>query len=108
MALHWKILIAMITGVIWALISENLLILNSFNANWLAPFGDLLANIVFRASISKLVGNQTLKVISDSGDKPIVDDDATILRLAGECSTCLPSRHTCSVHSPVGSPKSRI
>ena len=46
MALHWKILIAMITGVIWALISENLLLLNSFNTNWLAPFGDIFMRLL--------------------------------------------------------------
>ena len=46
MALHWKILIAMITGVVWALISENFLFLNSFNTNWLAPFGDIFMSLL--------------------------------------------------------------
>ena len=46
MALHWKILIAMIIGVGWALISENSLFLNSFNTNWLAPFGDIFMRLL--------------------------------------------------------------
>ncbi len=46
MALHWKILIAMIIGVQWALISEDFQFLNSFNVNFLAPFGDIFMKLL--------------------------------------------------------------
>lgn len=43
LALHWKILIAMLLGIIWAIISgySNL---NGFTADWIDPFGTIFIN----------------------------------------------------------------
>jgi Na+/H+-dicarboxylate symporter len=43
LALHWKILLAMLLGVAWALISGELGC-NSFTINWVAPFGTIFIN----------------------------------------------------------------
>ena len=43
LALHWKILIAMLLGVVWALISGQLG-LNKFTINWIDPFGTIFIN----------------------------------------------------------------
>ena len=43
LALHWKILIAMVLGVIYALIS-GYLGLNKFTINWIDPFGTIFIN----------------------------------------------------------------
>ena len=45
MSLHWKIIIAMILGIIWALISEKIDVVD-FNINWLAPFGDMFMKML--------------------------------------------------------------
>lgn len=42
-ALHWKILIAMVLGIIWALISSTFG-LNGFTADWIDPFGTIFIN----------------------------------------------------------------
>lgn len=43
LALHWKILIAMVLGIIWALISGELK-LNRFTIDWIDPFGSVFIN----------------------------------------------------------------
>jgi Na+/H+-dicarboxylate symporter len=43
MALHWKILIAMLLGIIWALVSCTCGF-NGFTANWIDPFGIIFIN----------------------------------------------------------------
>ncbi len=45
LALHWKILIAMVLGVLWSLIS-GAYGLNGFTANWIDPFGTIFINIL--------------------------------------------------------------
>lgn len=42
-ALHWKILIAMVLGIIWALISSTFGF-NGFTADWIDPFGTIFIN----------------------------------------------------------------
>lgn len=42
-ALHWKIVIAMVLGIIWALISVQLG-WNEITTNWIAPFGTIFIN----------------------------------------------------------------
>ena len=44
-SLHWKILIAMLLGLIWALASENLNLI-SFNILWISPFGDIFMKLL--------------------------------------------------------------
>lgn len=43
MALHWKILIAMLLGIIWAIIS-GATNLNGFTSDWIDPFGTIFIN----------------------------------------------------------------
>ncbi len=43
LALHWKIIIAMILGIIWSLISISFN-LNEFTRNWIEPFGTIFIN----------------------------------------------------------------
>jgi Na+/H+-dicarboxylate symporter len=50
LSLHWKILIAMIVGVAWALLSENVqsdgFNIIAFNIAWLSPFGDIFLKLL--------------------------------------------------------------
>ncbi|MDX1447054.1 dicarboxylate/amino acid:cation symporter [Lishizhenia sp.] len=43
MALHWRIMIAMALGVIWAIVS-NYLGWNDFTTDWIGPFGTIFIN----------------------------------------------------------------
>ena len=43
LALHWKILLAMILGVLWAIISGKFA-WNEFTADWIDPFGTIFIN----------------------------------------------------------------
>ncbi|MDB4323938.1 dicarboxylate/amino acid:cation symporter [Crocinitomicaceae bacterium] len=45
LALHWKILIAMIFGIIWSIIS-GAMGWNEFTGNWIDPFGVIFINIL--------------------------------------------------------------
>ncbi len=72
MALHWKILIAMILGVCWALISENSYFLNSLNTDWFAPFGDIFMRLLQLIAVplvlfSIIKGVSNLSSISELG-----------------------------------------
>jgi Na+/H+-dicarboxylate symporter len=43
LALHWKILIAMVLGVVWAIVSGSFG-LNGFTKDWIDPFGTIFIN----------------------------------------------------------------
>jgi len=45
LALHWKILIAMILGILWSILS-GALGWNQFTENWIDPFGTIFINIL--------------------------------------------------------------
>jgi Na+/H+-dicarboxylate symporter len=45
LALHWKIIIGMILGVIWALVSSTLG-WSEFTINWIDPFGTIFINLL--------------------------------------------------------------
>ncbi|MBF25429.1 MAG: dicarboxylate/amino acid:cation symporter [Flavobacteriales bacterium] len=46
-SLHWKILIAMLLGVFWALLSENLGdLFITFNISWFSPFGTIFLKLL--------------------------------------------------------------
>lgn len=45
LALHWKIIIGLILGIIWALLSSQLGWSN-FTINWIAPFGTIFINLL--------------------------------------------------------------
>ena len=70
-SLHWKILIAMLLGLVWALISENLELV-SFNVLWLAPFGDIFMKLLKLIAVplvlfSIIKGVSNLSSISELG-----------------------------------------
>ncbi len=45
LALHWKIIIGLILGIIWALLSSQLG-WSEFTINWIAPFGTIFINLL--------------------------------------------------------------
>ena len=45
LALHWKILIGMVLGIIWALLSSSLG-WSTFTINWIDPFGTIFINLL--------------------------------------------------------------
>ena len=76
LSLHWKILIAMILGLIWALVSENLssdtFNIVAFNVGWLSPFGDIFLKLLKLIAVplvlfSIIKGVSGLSSLSDLG-----------------------------------------
>ena len=70
-SLHWKILIAMLLGLIWALASENLNLV-SFNILWPSPFGDIFMKLLKLIAVplvlfSIIKGVSNLSSISELG-----------------------------------------
>lgn len=45
LALHWKILIGLVLGLIWALVSSHFG-WSTFTLNWIAPFGEIFINLL--------------------------------------------------------------
>ena len=45
MSLHWKIIIGMILGVIWSVVS-SIFGWSSFTINWISPFGDIFISLL--------------------------------------------------------------
>ena len=45
LALHWKIIIGLVLGVLWAILSSSLG-LSNFTINWIAPFGTIFINLL--------------------------------------------------------------
>ena len=45
LALHWRILIGLVLGIIWALLSSRLG-WSQFTVNWIAPFGTIFINLL--------------------------------------------------------------
>ncbi len=45
LALHWKILIGMTLGVMWALVSSSMG-WSQFTINWIDPFGTIFINLL--------------------------------------------------------------
>lgn len=45
LALHWKIIIGLVLGVIWAIVSSQLG-WSDFTINWIAPFGTIFINLL--------------------------------------------------------------
>ena len=70
-SLHWKILIAMLLGLVWALASENLNLV-SFNILWISPFGDIFMKLLKLIAVplvlfSIIKGVSNLSSISELG-----------------------------------------
>ena len=45
LSLHWKIIIGMILGVIWSIVS-SVFGFSDFTINWISPFGDIFINLL--------------------------------------------------------------
>lgn len=45
LALHWKIIIGLLLGIIWAYISANFG-WSTFTKNWIAPWGEIFINLL--------------------------------------------------------------
>ena len=45
MSLHWKIIIGMILGVVWSIVS-SFFGWSSFTINWISPFGDIFISLL--------------------------------------------------------------
>ena len=76
LSLHWKILIAMIVGVAWALLSESFhsdgFNIIAFNIAWLSPFGDIFLKLLKLIAVplvlfSIIKGVSGLSNLSDLG-----------------------------------------
>ena len=44
LALHWKIIIGMLLGVLWAVISAKFGF-SKFTLDWIAPFGEIFVSL---------------------------------------------------------------
>jgi Na+/H+-dicarboxylate symporter len=45
LALHWQIIIGLVAGIIWSLVSSSLG-LSAFTIDWIGPFGDIFINLL--------------------------------------------------------------
>lgn len=78
MPLHVKIIIGLLLGVIWALISSNFG-LSTFTINWIAPFGDIFINLlkliavplVLFSIIKGITGLSDIKTLGKMGVKTL-------------------------------------
>src|SRR5690606_41474196 len=76
LALHWKILIGMILGVVWALLSSYLG-WSAFTINWIDPFGIIFINLL------KLIA-VPLVLFSIIGGVANIGDPASLGRMGGK------------------------
>lgn len=66
LALHWKIIIGLLLGVIWAVLS-GYLGMSEFTANWIAPFGTLFIRVLKLIAVP-LVFFSIISGVSGLGD----------------------------------------
>lgn len=76
LSLHWKIIIGLILGIIWALLSSSLG-WSSFTIDWIAPFGTIFINLL------KLIAVPLVLVSIISGVANI-GDPASLGRMGGK------------------------
>ncbi|WP_100614545.1 dicarboxylate/amino acid:cation symporter [Confluentibacter citreus] len=76
LALHWKILIGMVLGIIWALLSSSLG-WSAFTINWIDPFGTIFINLL------KLIA-VPLVLFSIIGGVANIGDPASLGRMGGK------------------------
>jgi len=77
-ALHWKIIIGMILGIVWAIISAKFG-LSKFTTDWIAPFGTIFINLlkliaiplVLFSVMSGIIGIGNPKLLGTMGAKTI-------------------------------------
>lgn len=66
LALHWKIIIGLILGIIWALLSSTLG-WSEFTINWIAPFGTIFINLLKMIAVP-LVLFSVISGVANIGD----------------------------------------
>lgn len=76
LALHWKIIIGLVLGIIWALLSSQLG-WSEFTIDWIAPFGKIFINLL------KLIAVPLVLVSIISGVANI-GDPSSLGRMGGE------------------------
>jgi Na+/H+-dicarboxylate symporter len=76
LALHWKILIGMILGIIWALLSSSLG-WSAFTINWIDPFGTIFINLLKLISVPLVL----FSIISGVAN---IGDPASLGRMGGK------------------------
>ncbi|MCB0444957.1 MAG: dicarboxylate/amino acid:cation symporter, partial [Gelidibacter sp.] len=76
LALHWKIIIGMILGIIWALLSSSLG-WSAFTINWIDPFGTIFINLL------KLIA-VPLVLFSIIGGVANIGDPSSLGRMGGK------------------------
>lgn len=76
MALHWKILIGMVLGIVWALLSSTLG-WSAFTINWIDPFGTIFINLL------KLIA-VPLVLFSIIGGVANIGDPSSLGRMGGK------------------------
>jgi Na+/H+-dicarboxylate symporter len=78
LALHWKIIIGMILGILWSVLSAKLA-LSEFTINWIAPFGTIFINLlkliaipmVLFSVMSGIIGIGNPKLLGRMGAKTL-------------------------------------
>ncbi|MBU3821481.1 dicarboxylate/amino acid:cation symporter [Flavobacteriaceae bacterium XHP0103] len=76
MALHWKILIGMVLGIIWALLSSTLG-WSAFTIDWIDPFGTIFINLLKLIAIP-------LVLFSIIGGVANIGDPSSLGRMGGK------------------------
>lgn len=76
LALHWKILIGMVLGIIWALLSSSLG-WSSFTINWIDPFGTIFINLLKLIAVPLVL----FSIISGVAN---IGDPASLGRMGGK------------------------
>ncbi|WP_188653265.1 dicarboxylate/amino acid:cation symporter [Yeosuana aromativorans] len=76
LALHWKILIGMILGIIWALLSSTLG-WSAFTINWIDPFGTIFINLLKLIAVPLVL----FSIISGVAN---IGDPASLGRMGGK------------------------
>ncbi len=67
MALHWKILIGMVLGVVFGFVMQNVSGGNGFISDWIAPIGKIFINLLKLIAVPLIVAS-LIKGISDLKD----------------------------------------
>lgn len=76
LALHWKILIGMVLGIIWALLSSSLG-WSAFTINWIDPFGTIFINLLKLIAVPLVL----FSIISGVAN---IGDPASLGRMGGK------------------------
>lgn len=76
LALHWKIIIGLVLGILWALLSSSLG-WSDFTVNWIAPFGTIFINLLKLIAVPLVL----FSIISGVAN---IGDPASLGRMGGK------------------------